>query len=94
MLDEQRVEARPATGGGVAADACIDHAVRIMLGGEALLQQRGPARIRGESVAGGYAVAQHQHHWRRDGASARRKRGEQREKQSNQRTARHSDSHR
>ena len=66
---------------------------RIVLGSEALLQQRRPARFGRKSVAGGYAVAQHQHHRRGDGAGARGKRNKKREKQANQQTARHSDSY-
>ena len=58
-----------------------------MLGDKALLQQRRPARFRGESVAGGDAVAQHQHH-RRSGGIQRSRRARRMSAQSRRTNAR------
>ena len=77
MLREQRRESRASASGRIAADAGIDDAMRKMLGGEPILQQRRPAGTGGQPVPRGDAVADDQDHRRRglrerDGTKERR----------------------
>ena len=61
VLAQQCGQARASAGGGVAADAGIDHAVPARFGAQLLLQQGHPAAAAFEPILGTQRVAHHQH---------------------------------